>query len=93
MKKTAQGNKVWEIEHRVAHCYSTWGKTYFKEYYKSAQAYPPVHLQIVKDELRRHGAQNVLDAGCGPASMLRELRQFRTRRFGFDLTPGMVDEA
>ena len=93
MKKTAQVDKAWEIEHRVAHCYSTWGKTYFKEYYKSAQAYPPVHLQIVKDELRRQGAQNVLDAGCGPASMLRELRQFRTRRFGFDLTPGMVDEA
>ena len=93
MKKPAKANKESEIERRVAHCYSTWGKTYFKEYYRSSEAYPPVHLKIVKDELRRHGAQNVLDAGCGPASMLRELRQFRTRRFGFDLTPGMVDEA
>jgi SAM-dependent methyltransferase len=82
-----------EAQRRAAHCYSTWGKTYFKDYYQSASAYPPVHLGIVRNELRRHGACNVLDAGCGPASMLRGLKQFGMGRFGFDLTPGMVEEA
>lgn len=82
-----------KIQQKVSRCYSTWGKTYFQDYYRSASAYPPVHLNIVRDELRRHGAGNVLDAGCGPASMLRGLKQFGTRRFGFDLTPGMVEEA
>ena len=93
MKKSDSKSSASEVQRQVAHCYSTWGKTYFKDYYRSASAYPPVHLDIVRNELRRHGACNVLDAGCGPASMLRGLKQLGTRRFGFDLTPGMVEEA
>jgi 2-polyprenyl-3-methyl-5-hydroxy-6-metoxy-1,4-benzoquinol methylase len=93
MKNSDSKSSAREVERQVAHCYSTWGKTYFKDYYRSASAYPPVHLDIVRNELRRHGACNVLDAGCGPASMLRVLKQLGTRRFGFDLTHGMVEEA
>lgn len=93
MKNSDSKSSASEVERQVAHCYSTWGKTYFKDYYRSASAYPPVHLDIVRNELRRHGACNVLDAGCGPASMLRVLKQLGTRRFGFDLTHGMVEEA
>ncbi len=82
-----------KVEKRVAHCYSTWGKTYFKDYYQSRNAYPPVHVSLVESELKSHGAENVLDAGCGPASMLRLLRFLRAERYGFDLTPEMVKEA
>jgi SAM-dependent methyltransferase len=82
-----------KVEKQVAHCYSTWGKTYFKDYYRSPHAYPPVHVALVERELKRHGAANVLDAGCGPASMLRLLRFLRAERYGFDLTPEMVEEA
>jgi len=82
-----------KAEKQVAHCYSTWGKTYFKDYYRSPTAYPPVHVSLVEKELKHHRAANVLDAGCGPASMLRLLRFLRAERYGFDLTPEMVEEA
>lgn len=93
MKNPNPRSSASQVQRQVAHCYSTWGKTYFQDYYRSVSAYPPVHLDIVRNELRRHGACNVLDAGCGPASMLRGLKQLGARRFGFDLTPGMVEEA
>jgi SAM-dependent methyltransferase len=35
----------------------------------------------------------VLDAGCGPASMLRGLADLKLELYGFDLTPEMVVEA
>jgi SAM-dependent methyltransferase len=38
-------------------------------------------------------AANILDAGCGPASMLRGLASLGIELFGFDLTPEMVQEA
>lgn len=93
MKNSNLNSSASQIQRQVAHCYSTWGKTYFQDYYRSASAYPPVHVEIVRNEMRRHGACNVLDAGCGPASMLRGLKRLGTRRFGFDLTPEMVEEA
>lgn len=81
------------FEKSVAHCYSTWGQSYFDDYYRSPTAYPPVHVGIVRKALRKHGAKSVLDAGCGPASMLRLLRFLGTHRHGFDLTPEMAAEA
>lgn len=93
MKKFNRPRSLREIQEQVAHCYSTWGKSYFGDYYRSSRAYPPVHLAIVKKELSHHGARNVLDAGCGPASMLRALRGLGRQRYGFDLTPAMVNEA
>ena len=39
------------------------------------------------------GARSVLDAGCGPASMLRDLAAPGRELHGFDLTPEMVVEA
>jgi len=93
VKKFNRTRSLREIQEQVAHCYSTWGKSYFGDYYRSSRAYPPVHLAIVKKELSQHGARNVLDAGCGPASMLRALRGLGRQRYGFDLTPAMVNEA
>jgi SAM-dependent methyltransferase len=82
-----------EFEQRVRDCYSTWGATYYDEYYGDAAAYPPVHRDLLIALLREAGARRVLDAGAGPASFLRELDPHEFDRFGFDLTPEMVAEA
>lgn len=82
-----------DAERRVQHCYSTWSESYYQDYYQSASAYPPVHTAIVRDELTRAGAKTLVDAGCGPASMLRDLNGLDCERFGFDLTAEMVREA
>lgn len=76
----------------VKRCYSTWGETYFDEYYGPDAPYPPVHVDLVRDLLAGVGAKRVLDAGCGPASMLRVLPA-ELDRYGFDLTPEMVTVA
>jgi len=81
------------IEQSIRHCYSTWGTRYYSDYYESDGAYPPVHTEIVRKLLRQYGVKTVIDAGCGPASMLRDLDLPGLQRFGFDLTPEMVIEA
>lgn len=81
------------FEDAVRACYSTWGEGYYDEYYASEAAYPPVHTEIIRRLLNGHGAHKVLDAGCGPASMLRDLNELGATRYGFDLTPEMVDVA
>jgi SAM-dependent methyltransferase len=80
-------------ENSVQSCYSTWAESYFSEYYENAGAYPPVHRKIVRDILAASDARTVLDAGCGPASMLRGLVDLGAALYGFDLTPEMVVEA
>lgn len=82
-----------KTEEQVRLCYSTWAQSYHADYYASAGAYPPVHQDIVRDELKRSGARTLLDAGCGPASMLRSLTDLGLELYGFDLTPEMVTEA
>lgn len=82
-----------QAEAAVKSCYSTWARTYHGEYYATATAYPPVHQDIVRRLLRDAGARAVLDAGCGPASMLRGLTDLGCDLYGFDLTPEMVVEA
>jgi 2-polyprenyl-3-methyl-5-hydroxy-6-metoxy-1,4-benzoquinol methylase len=82
-----------DIEESVKACYSTWSESYYEDYYGSKAAYPPVHRDIVRSILQDAGAANVLDAGCGPASMLRDLTDLGMALYGFDLTPGMVVEA
>lgn len=81
------------VEQAVRHCYSTWSDNYYQDYYLSDSAYPPVHTQIVRDELASTGVTSLLDAGCGPASMLRDLNDLGLDRYGFDLTAEMVVEA
>jgi len=81
------------VEAAVRDCYSTWSAHYYADYYQGAGAYPPVHTDIVRGLLRAAGARTVLDAGCGPASMLRDLAEPGLERWGFDLTPEMVVEA
>ena len=76
----------------VKACYSTWSETYHADYYGGKAAYPPVHVGIVRRLLAESGARTVLDAGCGPASMLRELFDLGLDLYGFDLTPEMVAE-
>lgn len=74
-------------------CYSTWSRTYYEEYYGQKAPYPPVHRDLLKGLLAGAGARRVLDAGCGPASFLRDLVETGTDRYGFDVTPEMVAEA
>lgn len=79
-------------EAAVASCYATWAESYYRDYY-AGSAYPPVHQELVRRLLDQHGAHRVLDAGCGPASMLRNLVSPGRELCGFDLTPEMVSEA
>jgi 2-polyprenyl-3-methyl-5-hydroxy-6-metoxy-1,4-benzoquinol methylase len=80
-------------EDAIKACYSTWSDNYYDEYYGAKAAYPPVHREILKRLLKEAGVRNVLDAGCGPASFLRELTESGIELYGFDLTPEMVREA
>jgi len=80
-------------EAAVQSCYSTWADNYFADYYASATAYPPVHQKLIADLVTASGARTLLDAGCGPASMLRGLTGTGAGLYGFDLTPEMVVEA
>jgi 2-polyprenyl-3-methyl-5-hydroxy-6-metoxy-1,4-benzoquinol methylase len=89
---SAQDDRA-RVEAQIQSCYSTWAKTYFDEYYAGAAAYPPVHVDIVRKLLQLSGAKTLLDAGCGPASMLRRLADLKLEMYGFDLTAEMVDEA
>lgn len=82
-----------QVEEAVRRCYSTWSDSYYRDYYLSATAYPPVHTGIVREELVKSGSLSVLDAGCGPASMLQDLNDLGLDRFGFDLTDEMVAAA
>ncbi|HZS83285.1 MAG TPA: class I SAM-dependent methyltransferase [Stellaceae bacterium] len=80
-------------EAAVRSCYAGWAENYFADYYASEAAYPPVHQKLVRDLVRDSGARTLLDAGCGPASMLRSLAELDIALYGFDLTPEMVAEA
>lgn len=81
------------VEAAVKHCYSTWGTSYYTDYYGPSAPYPPVHLDMVKRLIAELAPQRLLDAGCGPASMLRHLTAPGRALYGFDLTPEMVAEA
>lgn len=73
-------------------CYSTWGCNYYDDYYTDKALYPPVHQDIIRRELQRHGSKTLLDAGCGPASILRGLVDLGMDLYGFDLTAEMISE-
>ena len=81
-----------DFESRVKSCYSTWGESYHENYYGSKAAYPPVHVGLIRGLLAARGARRIMDAGCGPASLLRELADPERELFGFDLTPEMIRE-
>ena len=91
--KSATPSERDTVEGSVRDCYSTWSGNYYDDYYRGEGAYPPVHTDIVRDLLRGSAARTLLDAGCGPASMLRDLALPGLERWGFDLTPNMVVEA
>lgn len=80
-------------EAQVRACYSKWCGHYHDEFYGADASYPPVHRDLLKQLLRKAGVKSVLDAGCGPASFLRDLVGEGVDLYGFDLTPEMVDEA
>ena len=81
-----------EIEDSIRKCYSTWGTTYYDEYYGPNAPYPPVHRDLLKRVIKSYSPATLLDAGCGPASFLREIFDQPVELFGFDLTPEMVNE-
>jgi SAM-dependent methyltransferase len=80
-------------EAQVKACYSTWAETYHTDYFGPQASYPPVHRDIVLRLVRESGARSLLDAGCGPATFLREFAGLGMDLYGFDLTPEMVVEA
>ncbi len=82
-----------DYENAIRACYSTWSDNYYDEYYGAKAAYPPVHRELLKCLLIEAKVKSVLDAGCGPASFLRELGDEGMELYGFDLTPEMVVEA
>jgi len=82
-----------DVEKKVAECYSTWGTSYFDDYYGEKAPYPPVHVGIVKGLLDAVKPKTLLDAGCGPASFMRYLFENELELYGFDLTEAMVAEA
>jgi 2-polyprenyl-3-methyl-5-hydroxy-6-metoxy-1,4-benzoquinol methylase len=77
----------------VRSCYAAWSPRYLSEYYGPKASYPPVHAALLKRLLAEAKVKTVLDAGCGPASLLRELVDEGIEGYGFDLTPEMVAEA
>ncbi|MBG05664.1 MAG: hypothetical protein CMM59_16485 [Rhodospirillaceae bacterium] len=77
----------------VRSCYTNWSRTYFETYLGATALYPPVHVSLIDGLLREINAENILDAGCGPASMIRLLHNSERSFFGFDLTPAMIEEA
>lgn len=81
------------VEATVKHCYSTWGTSSYADYYGPNAPYPPVHLDMVRRIVDDIAPKRLLDAGCGPASMLRHLVAQGREAYGFDLTPEMVEEA
>jgi len=81
------------VERSIKQCYSTWGTSYYADYYGADAPYPPVHLDLVKRMVAERNVERLLDAGCGPASMLRHLVAPGRDVCGFDLTPEMVSEA
>lgn len=81
------------VERAVQECYATWGETYFDEYYGDDAPYPPVHRDLVRRLVLDSGAKTLLDAGCGPASILRAFADTGVEPYGFDLTPEMTEEA
>src|SRR5438445_5105523 len=80
-------------EAAVKACYSTWADNYHSDYYTEKAPYPPVHEALVRKLIVDAGSRSLLDAGCGPASMLRGLADLGIELYGFDLTPEMVGEA
>lgn len=89
---STQDDRRKQLEAAVRSCYSTWGESYYKEYYGSDAPYPPVHVELLRRLILDSGAKTVLDAGCGPASFLRHLVDDGLDLYGFDLTPEMVEE-
>jgi SAM-dependent methyltransferase len=79
-------------EETIRHCYSTWSQSYYDDYYSDKASYPPIHKDLIRKELKLNGAKTLLDAGCGPGSILRDLTDLEMDLFGFDLTPEMIQE-
>lgn len=89
----AAATRMGEAEAQVRSCYSTWSGRYYDEYYGPGAAYPPVHRDLLRRLLADSRARTLLDAGCGPASFLRDVADLGIGLHGFDLTPEMVAEA
>jgi 2-polyprenyl-3-methyl-5-hydroxy-6-metoxy-1,4-benzoquinol methylase len=81
------------VEDTIKQCYSTWADNYHRDYYTDKASYPPVHEPLLRKLVVEAGCRKLLDAGCGPASLLRSFAGLGIDLYGFDLTPEMVDEA
>lgn len=80
-------------EEAIQRCYSTWGTSYYSDYYGPDAPYPPVHIDLLRRLILESTPSRVLDAGCGPASFLRHMTKDNCELYGFDLTSEMIAEA
>jgi len=90
---TGRPESAGDSDEALIACYTDWSHRYFEEWYGDDPAGHPPAVQIVRDRLQDIAAETVLDAGCGPASMLRLLAEPGRALHGFDLTPAMIEEA
>lgn len=81
-----------KTEEDIQACYATWGERYYSDYYEAEETYPATHVDLVRSQLLAQAPKRLLDVGCGPASMLRQLIDLDIDLFGFDLTAEMVAE-
>ena len=74
--------------------WSEWSDDYYKDLYKDVENYPSLilrHKYIL--DLFDQAEKRVLDIGCGPGEMVRDLLKRKCRVYGVDIAEGMLKVA
>jgi len=74
--------------------WSTWSEGYYRSLYKDIKEYPALvlrHKYIL--DLFDSGGSTILDIGCGPGEMIKDLRSKGCRVVGIDIADGMLKVA
>ncbi len=80
------------MEDKIAY-FNTVAEKYFQEYHKDSPAGYAIRVRKkrVLELIDRSGGK-VLDVGCGPGIMVKELLDFGYKFWGVDATPNMIEE-
>ena len=82
-----------DVEQSIKQCYSTWGTSYYSEYYGADAPYPPVHLDLVRRLVDERKPNRLLDAGCSmPAAADRSICDGRKSQRSSIVRSGTVPE-
>jgi ubiquinone/menaquinone biosynthesis C-methylase UbiE len=71
--------------------WSNWSEDYHKRFYRNVKEYPWLitrHNYIL--DLFDQEGKSILDIGCGPGEMIRDLRRRNCRVWGIDIAEGML---